>query len=186
MLCALSFAETDKRLEALQGSYIELFPEFAKDEFHDYWIQCISVYVDDPEMAEMFYQMLVGSCMGKLKGQEAIDAYTADPDSIVFDCFFLLLQSQRKRTVILIFFSLFFIILRSAASRYPISQADILLSADVYPRRCSNRSSQRSHRYPRGSDIHGSSAWQNGRSCTSAAVHPPCDAVWRIRRSDIG
>lgn len=88
MLCAPSFAETDKRLEALQGSYIELFPEFAKDEFHDYWIQCISAYVDDPEMAEMFYQMLVGSCMGKLKGQEAIDAYTADPDSIVFDCFF--------------------------------------------------------------------------------------------------
>ncbi len=88
MLCVPVFAETDERLEALQGSYIELFPEFAKEEFHDYWIECISSYVDDPETAEMYYQMLVGSCMGSLKGQEAVDAYTADPDSIVFDCFF--------------------------------------------------------------------------------------------------
>ena len=88
MLIIPAFAEPDKRLEALQGSYIELFPEFAKEEFHDYWLECISKYVNDPETAEMFYQMLIGSCMGKLKGQDAIDAYTADPDSIVFDCFF--------------------------------------------------------------------------------------------------
>ena len=88
MLIIPASAEMDKRLEALQGSYIELFPEFAKEEFHDYWLECISKYVDDPETAEMFYQILVNSCMGKLKGQEAIDAYTADPDSIVFDCFF--------------------------------------------------------------------------------------------------
>ena len=81
-------AEMDERLEALQGRYIELFPEFAKEEFHDYWIECIRKHVDDPETAETFYQMLVGSCMGELKGQEAIDAYTADPESIVFDCFF--------------------------------------------------------------------------------------------------
>ena len=88
MFCIPAAAETDKLLEALQGSYIELFPEFAKEDFHDYWLECIGRYVDDPEMAEMYYQKLVGSCMGKLKGQEAIDAYTADPDSIVFDCFF--------------------------------------------------------------------------------------------------
>ena len=88
MLIIPASAEMDERLEALQGSYIELFPEFAKEEFHEYWIDCISKYVDDPETAEMFYQMLVGSCMGELKGQEAIDAYTADPESIVFDCFF--------------------------------------------------------------------------------------------------
>ena len=88
-VCVCSaFAETDVRLESIQGSYIELFPEFAKEEFHDYWIECIRKYVDDPESAEVFYKMLVGSCMGKLKGQEAIKAYTADPDSIVFDCFF--------------------------------------------------------------------------------------------------
>ena len=88
MLIIPASAEMDERLEALQGSYVELFPEFAKEEFHDYWIECISNYVNDPETAEMFYQKLVGSCMGELKGQEAIDAYTADPESIVFDCFF--------------------------------------------------------------------------------------------------
>ena len=88
MLIIPATAEMDERLEALQGSFIELFPEFAKEEFHDYWIECISKYVDDPEAAEMFYQTLVGSCMGKLKGQEAVDAYTADPESTVFDCFF--------------------------------------------------------------------------------------------------
>ena len=88
MLIIPASAEMDERLEALQGSYVELFTEFAKEEFHDYWIECISNYVNDPETAEMFYQKLVGSCMGELKGQEAIDAYTADPESIVFDCFF--------------------------------------------------------------------------------------------------
>ena len=64
VICFSAFAETDERLEAIQGSFIELFPEFAKEEFHDYWIECIRNYTDDPEMAEMYYQMLVGSCMG--------------------------------------------------------------------------------------------------------------------------
>ena len=36
MLIIPAAAEMDERLEALQGSYIELFPEFAKEEFHDY------------------------------------------------------------------------------------------------------------------------------------------------------
>ena len=88
MLIIPAAAEMDERLEALQGSYIELFPEFAKEEFHDYWLECIGEYADDTETAEMFYQMLVGSCMGELMGQEAVEAYSADPDSIVFDCFF--------------------------------------------------------------------------------------------------
>ena len=89
VICFSAFAETDERLEAIQGSFIELFPEFAKEEFHDYWIECIRNYTDDPEMAEMYYQMLVGSCMGELYGQEAIDFYSKDPESVVFDCFFL-------------------------------------------------------------------------------------------------
>lgn len=88
MFCMPAFAEADELLNNIQGSFIELFPEFAKAEFHDYWIECISNYVSDPEMAENYYQMLVGSCMGKLRGQEAIDAYTVNPESIVFDCFF--------------------------------------------------------------------------------------------------
>ena len=89
VICFSAFAETDERLEAIQGSFIELFPEFAKEEFHDYWIECIRNYTDDSEMAEMYYQMLVGSCMGELYGQEAIDFYSKNPESVVFDCFFL-------------------------------------------------------------------------------------------------
>ena len=89
VLCIPGFAEADERLASMQGSFIELFPEFAKEEFHDYWIECISKYTDDPEMAEAFYKMLVGSCMGELHGQEAIDFYSKNPESVVFDCFFL-------------------------------------------------------------------------------------------------
>ena len=88
MFCVPSFAAADERLEALQGSFIELFPEFAKEEFHDYWIECISKYESDPEKAEMYYQMLIGSCMGELRGQEAIEAFADNPESVVFDCFF--------------------------------------------------------------------------------------------------
>lgn len=88
MFCLPVLAEVDERLEAIQGSYIELFPEFAKEEFHDFWIDNISKYVEDPEMQETYYQVLVGSCMGKLRGQETIDFYTKNPDSVVFDCFF--------------------------------------------------------------------------------------------------
>ncbi len=88
VFCASAFAEPDEFLGKIQGSYIELFPEMAREEFHDYWIECISEYENDPETAEIYYQMLIGSCMGELKGQEAIDFYSENPESIVFDCFF--------------------------------------------------------------------------------------------------
>ena len=88
LLCMPVFAENEDFLSKIQGSFIELFPEFAKEEFHDYWIECISKYEADPDMAEVFYQMLVGACMGKLRGQEAIDFYSKNPESVVFDCFF--------------------------------------------------------------------------------------------------
>ena len=39
-------------------------------------------------MAEIYYQILMGTCMGKLRGQEAIDFYNKNPESIAFDCFF--------------------------------------------------------------------------------------------------
>jgi hypothetical protein len=56
MLIIPAAAKMDERLEALQGSYIELFPEFAKEEFHDYWLECIRKHVDDPETAEFLPQ----------------------------------------------------------------------------------------------------------------------------------
>lgn len=33
--------------------------------------------------------MLLSSCMADIYGQEAIDAYAEDPDSMAFDCYFL-------------------------------------------------------------------------------------------------
>ena len=78
----------DERQEALSGTYIELFPEFAKEEYHDYWLECIKAYPVDDETAEGYYTMLTGQFMGRLYGQEAIDAYSGAPESMVFDCFF--------------------------------------------------------------------------------------------------
>ena len=34
----------DARLIALAGTYIELFPEFARDDLKDYWMECIQAY----------------------------------------------------------------------------------------------------------------------------------------------
>ncbi len=78
----------DERLIALTGSYIELFPEFVKEEYYDFWMECIGLYADDPETAEMYYSMLTDTYMGRLYGQEAVDAYSASPESMLFDCFF--------------------------------------------------------------------------------------------------
>ena len=78
----------DERLLKLTGNYIELFPEFAKEEYKDYWMECIKTYVPDDTAAETYYTMLTQTYMGRLKGQEAIDAYSADSSSMLFDCFF--------------------------------------------------------------------------------------------------
>ena len=78
----------DEMLLKLTGTYIELFPEFAKEEYKDYWLECIGAYVDDAAVAETYYAMLTDNFMGTLRGQEAIDAYSSGPDAILFNCFF--------------------------------------------------------------------------------------------------
>ncbi|MBQ9265028.1 MAG: hypothetical protein IJ189_12585 [Clostridia bacterium] len=79
---------TDETLLKLTGTYIELFPQFAKEDYKDYWMECIKAYVDDDATAEMYYAMLTANYMGTLKGQEAVKAYAADPTAMIFDCFF--------------------------------------------------------------------------------------------------
>ncbi|MBR1820848.1 MAG: hypothetical protein IJ769_04420 [Clostridia bacterium] len=78
----------DELLTRLNGSYIELFPEFARDEYKDYWMECIKAYVDDDETAEAYYTALTQTYMGTLKGQAAIDAYGENPEGMLFDCYF--------------------------------------------------------------------------------------------------
>ena len=82
----LAVAE-DERLVKLSSTYIELFPEFAKEEYKDYWMECIQAYGLDDATAEYYYTYLTQNFLGRLYGQEAIAAYT-DPTSMVFDCFF--------------------------------------------------------------------------------------------------
>lgn len=77
----------DQRLVKLSSTYIELFPEFAREEYKDYWMECIQAYGLDDATAEYYYTYLTQNFLGRLYGQEAIEAYT-DPASMVFDCFF--------------------------------------------------------------------------------------------------
>lgn len=77
----------DELLPRLNGTYIDLFPEFAREEYRDYWMECIGAYVEDAAVAEAMYTAMTQGFLGTLKGQAAIDAYSADPASIIFDCF---------------------------------------------------------------------------------------------------
>jgi len=79
-------SEASYELSALNGSYVELFPEFMKDEYKDTWVEYINAYETDPDTVEAYYQKLTQSYVGTITGQEAIDTYT--DDSFQFDCFF--------------------------------------------------------------------------------------------------
>ena len=80
--------EADERLSQMSGTYIELFPEFAKEEYHPFWLQCIGEFDVDDETAEMYYTALTQTYMGRLTGEEAVSTYADDPESMLFDCFF--------------------------------------------------------------------------------------------------
>lgn len=77
----------DALLPRLNGTYIDLFPEFAKEEYKDYWMECLGAYGIEGDIAEMYYYAMTQGFMGTLKGQEAIDAFGDDPDSMIFDCY---------------------------------------------------------------------------------------------------
>ena len=49
---------------ALAGSCVELFPEFAREDLKDYWMECIKAWNVNDEAAEGYYQMLTGMVMG--------------------------------------------------------------------------------------------------------------------------
>lgn len=78
--------EASYGLSELQGTYIELFPEFKKDENKDWWVECINTYETDSDAVESYYKMLTESYLGTVYGQEAVDTYTEE--TFLFDCFF--------------------------------------------------------------------------------------------------
>ena len=75
-------------LSQIQGSYVELFPELSKDENRATWEKYAAEYVDADAVADSVDHLL-WMCTGDKYGQEAIDAFTEDPDSMQFDCYFL-------------------------------------------------------------------------------------------------
>ena len=60
----------EEYLPSISGTYVELFPELSKAEYRDIWIEATTP--------------LVGA-----ENAEAAEKYTADPDSMAFNCYFL-------------------------------------------------------------------------------------------------
>ena len=81
-------ADADDYLSGISGSYVELFPEMAKAEYRQLWIDATTPLVGE-ENAEAATDMLLGMCMAEPYGEQAVEKYTADPDSTAFNCYFL-------------------------------------------------------------------------------------------------
>ena len=90
VFCAAGTAETADAdfLSQIPSTYVELFPELSKEEYHDTWLSIVTPLVGE-ENAEDAISMLLNMCMGSLYGEEAIAKYTDDPDSMQFNCYFL-------------------------------------------------------------------------------------------------
>ena len=72
-------------IDAIQGDYVELFPVLR--QYPDIWHeQCAAIVGEDD--ADETAEMLQTSVEGTLRGEEAAEAYEADPDSMAFDCYF--------------------------------------------------------------------------------------------------
>ena len=78
----------DPVLALLNGTYIELFPEFANEKYYDFWMETIQSHGVDEATAKIYYSMLTDRFMGRLMGEEAVEVFSSDPESMVFDCYF--------------------------------------------------------------------------------------------------
>ena len=88
--CACGTAEEaqDEFLSEIQGSFIELFPELSKEEYHDAWVEAVEPLMGE-DAAEDTIAYLLNVCMGSLYGEEAIAKYEADPESMQFNCYYI-------------------------------------------------------------------------------------------------
>ena len=75
-------------LNGISGTYVELFPELSKAEYRNIWIDAVTPIVGE-ENAENTTDMLLGMCMAEPYGAEATEAYTNNPESMAFNCYFL-------------------------------------------------------------------------------------------------
>ena len=93
LVCLFSFsaaalAEDDVFLSRIQGTFVELFPVLSEEQYHDAWLNAVAPLVGE-EAAEDTVAALLSMCTGDLYGQEAIDAYAANPESMRFNCSYL-------------------------------------------------------------------------------------------------
>ena len=79
--------DAEDYLSGISGTYVELFPEMAKSEYRNLWIDAATPLVGE-DNAESATDMLLGMCMAEPYGEEAIEKYAADPDSTAFNCYF--------------------------------------------------------------------------------------------------
>ena len=80
--------DAEDYLSGISGTYVELFPEMAKSEYRNLWIDAATPLVGE-DNAESATDMLLGMCMPEPYGEEAVEKYAADPDSTAFNCYFL-------------------------------------------------------------------------------------------------
>ena len=74
-------------LTTISGTYEELFPQLAKAEYRDLWIDATTPLVG-AENAETATDTLLAMCMAEPYGPEASEKYAADPESMAFNCYF--------------------------------------------------------------------------------------------------
>ena len=88
LFASSAFAEEPEDLmDALAGSYDELFTVICAPEYDEIWMERCIEYAG-AENAQAAFDMLHASCTGTIYGQDAVDAYADDPTSAVFDCYF--------------------------------------------------------------------------------------------------
>ena len=77
-------------LDDLQGTYVELFPEFEKEEYKDIWVARLMESAGlDEETAELAREMMIDMMESEVYGEEAVKLAAEDPTYSAFDCYFV-------------------------------------------------------------------------------------------------
>ena len=78
----------DDYLTTISGTYVELFPELSKADYRSIWHDATAPLVGE-DNTDAATDKLIGMCTAQIYGADAAEKYTADPDSMAFDCYFL-------------------------------------------------------------------------------------------------
>ena len=69
--------DAEDYLSGISGTYVELFPEMAKSEYRNLWIDAATPLVGE-DNAESATDMLLGMCMAEPYGEEAVEKYARE------------------------------------------------------------------------------------------------------------